>query len=120
MKLLNMDLFSPRWGHKDKYKITINENNIEINMSQRIAKYKFHDGKFENISHESLESIMRNDNIPIPENLNYFFFELITSIIENEITEENSQLELKELENWINCNTKSCQFPNTDYWKSKA
>ncbi len=120
MKVLKMDLFSPRWGHEDEYKITINENNIEINMSQRIAKYKYIDGEFKNISHESLETIMRNDNISIPENLNYFFFELIKSIIENEIMEEDSQLELKELENWINCNTKACKFPNTDYWRSKA
>ncbi|WP_151900426.1 hypothetical protein [Sulfurimonas hydrogeniphila] len=120
MYKIEMNLFSPRWGHEDRYKITINENEVEINMSQRIARYKYINGKFENTSKESLESIMRNDNIPIPENLDYFFFQLITSIIENEITEEDAQLELKELENWINCHTKSCQFPNTDYWKSKA
>jgi len=120
MKILEMNLFSPRWGHEDTYTITINENNIEINMSQRIAKYNYIDGKFENVSHESLESIMRNDNISIPENLNYYLFELVTSIIENEITEEDSHLELQELENWINCSTRACQFPNTDYWRSKA
>jgi len=120
MCTIEMNLFSPRWGHEDRYEIMIDNNKVTINMNQRIAKYKYIDGDFENTSNESLESIMRNDNIPIPENLNYFFFKLVTSIIDKEITEENSQLELKELENWINCNTKSCQFPNTDYWRSQA
>ena len=120
MKELEINLFSPRWGHEDTYNITIDKNKIEINMSQRIAKYEYIENKFKNISKESIESIMQNDNIPIPDNFIYLFFELISSIIYNEISEENSKKELLELEKWVNCMTKSCQFPTSDYWRSKA
>ena len=61
-----LEIFSPRWGHKDTYKLELTRESLLITQGPRSAKSTWRENLDPEWSGEKLEDILRNDSIYPP------------------------------------------------------
>ena len=117
---IELDLYSPRWGHSDKYSITLEENTLTVEMSTRKATCQWipdEDPKWsKDLDQDALNKILNNDSIYPPERLKSLLVRAWRSWVNRELDDTQIKSEFKELEHWINAVTEA--RPTSDYWKT--
>lgn len=116
---VKIDLFSPRWGHTDKYTIVLEESIMTITMSARKATCEWNpdeDPKWsKDLGSDALSKILNNDSIYPPEKFKNLLVRVWRSWVNNELNDEETQSEFTELEKWVNAITQAT--PQSEYWK---
>ncbi len=116
---MEVNVYSPRWGHDDTYTITMSQDRMEIKHHPRSAICKWVENKVPvwKSTDRSLFNIFRNDSIYAPENflraLEYAWIDWRS----DELDDSRVNAEIQELFDWLNTVTKA--KPETDYWKGK-
>ena len=112
---VKLDLYSPRWGHTDKYTIILEENTLTITMSVRKATCEWNpdeDPKWsKDLGSDALTKILNNDRIYPPEEFKSLLVKAWRSWVNGELNDTEIESELKELENRINTITKTTPTP---------
>ena len=115
---VELDLYSPRWGHTDRYNITLEENTLTITMSARKATCEWHSDEDQDwskdLGSDALNKILNNDSIYPPEKFKSLLVRAWRSWVNGELNDTEVENELKELENWVNAITKAT--PTSEYW----
>ena len=112
--IVDLEIYSPRWGHDDTYSVRLEMDSMEISMNARKAKAKWIERLDPEWSGDQIENIMRNDRIYPPGNIRNLFEHVWEEWRSEEITDEEAEAELKELANWLNTITRS--KPDTEFW----
>ena len=116
---LELNLYSPRWGHTDRYNITLEVSTLTVTMSARKAICEWHpdeDPKWsKDLGSDALTKILNNDSIYPPEKFQSLLVRAWRSWANGELSDTQVQNELKELEGWINTITEAT--PTSEYWK---
>nr|MCA8835111.1 Asp-tRNA(Asn)/Glu-tRNA(Gln) amidotransferase subunit GatB [Pseudomonadota bacterium] len=114
-QVLYADIFSPRWGHDDRYDLIFKKNSLVIKHLVRTAKATWdnpsHDAKW---TGEGVARMMRNDHVAPPEDIEYRLERLWRAWKTKELTLEQLQDETNALADYINIGTRA--KPNTDFW----
>ena len=112
---VELQIFSPRWGHEDTYKFELTNDSLTITMHPRITICTWHDNIDPEWSGEGLEKTLRNDSIYPPS----IFQDLVEHAWKEwrvgELDDAEVNAELQELASWLNKITLS--KPDTDFWK---
>lgn len=107
---INVDIFSPRWGHNDEYTIRLEPETLKItasNAKSTSCSYVVdHDPVWEKGS-ETLISIFRNDQIVAPENILSHVESIWEKWRDQIFTDEQTEEAFKSLITWINNITNS-------------
>lgn len=115
-KKVNLQIYSPRWGHEDTYELTLTRDSLFITQNARSARCDWQEDKDPNWSGENLESILTNDQIYPP----LIFTRLITAAWRSwrneELDDDQVERELIVLGTWLSEFSKA--KPKTDFWKS--
>ncbi len=111
---IDLEIYSPRWGHNDTYTVELDNNYMEITMQARKARATQQQGKDPVWSGESLEGIMNNDNIYPPAITQDLFERAWEAWRNGELNSQEVESELKEIASWINEVTSS--KPDTEFW----
>jgi hypothetical protein len=112
--VVNLDIFSPRWGHNDVYSVELKQDCMTISMSARKAKATWVDNCDPEWSGENIQRIMNNDGIYPPEIIQDLFERAWKAWRNGDLSEQQVDDELKLIANWINevTNTK----PKSEFW----
>jgi len=112
---IDLDIYSPRWGHDDTYTVLLSREYMTISMSARVAKCEWREGLDpEWNKHNTLEDIMNNDSIYPPTILPSLFEQVWKAWRDGELNQEQASNELQALAEWLNIITKA--KPKTDFW----
>lgn len=111
---IDLDIYSPRWGHNDNYTVELDNGFMEITMHARKARATYHTDQDPTWSGDSIESIMNNDHIYPPAITQDLFERAWKAWRDGELNDQEVEAELKEVATWINEVTKS--KPNTEFW----
>ena len=112
---VELEIYSPRWGHEDTYKIELERDFMEITMQVRKSRATWSETTDPIWSDETLEVIMTNDSISPPAAIQDLFERAWKSWRGGEITDQEVEVELKLLADWLNTITKS--KPSSDFWR---
>ncbi|QKF80762.1 hypothetical protein [Halarcobacter ebronensis] len=108
---VKIDLFSPRWGHTDEYKIVLEENIMTISMSARKATCEFDSEEnyiwSKDLGSDALFKILDNDSICYPRNLKSSLVKIWRTWVSGKLSDIEIQDKFKELETTINTTTKN-------------
>lgn len=112
---INLELYSPRWGHTDKYTLIYNESTLTfaLNNKNTICTLEYGKDPIWSELPESINSILINEDISMPEVLPELF-EFSWKKWKDGTSKEKIQEEMKILEKWLNTITNS--KPTTDFW----
>lgn len=116
MPLVNLRIYSPRWGHDDTYSVNFERDFLEISMTPRTARADWRENQDPLWTGESLTRIMNNDSIYPPHNIQRLIEYAWISWRAGNISDQQIELELLQIQDWLNTITKS--KPNTDFWNS--
>ena len=115
MTIVELELYSPRWGHNDTYKVELHQDYMEIStMQQRRCKATWVQDCDPEWSGEDLEKILRNDSIYPPAVTRNLFERAWKGWRGGELSDEQVSKEIILIGDWINTVTKS--KPNSDFW----
>ncbi len=113
------NLYSPRWGHEDRYTLTFEDNSLTIGFNANWAKAVWDNPNSDAVWEDSgreLFGILSNDQIYptrlLPELLEYLW----RKWRDEEINPQQLQNELDALVNYINIGTHG--KPTTDFWRA--
>ena len=109
-----LEIYSPRWGRNDTYKVELDPNFMEITMQARKARATWQETTDPTWSGESLNRIMTNDSISPPAALQDLFEWAWKSWRDGAITDQQAEAELQLLADWLNTITKA--KPSSDFW----
>lgn len=112
---VDLQLFSPRWGHDDVYRIELERDYLEVTMQVRVARADYRENFDPVWSGEPIERIMRNDSIWPPAHVEDFFQRVWLAWRNGELNDAGAADELQELANWINTITRA--KPRTQFWR---
>ena len=114
---VELDIYSPRWGHNDRYIVELNQAYLEIGLSGRTTRATWRDNLDPDWnSNESIHDIMNNDSIYPPTILQDLLEHAWLEWRNGNINDQQVDDELQEIANWINTITRS--KPNTNFWNS--
>ncbi len=113
--VVELEVYSPRWGHNDTYTFTLKHEFMDISMQGRSARCSWRENRNPEWSGEPLQNIFENDSIYPPA-----IFQKLVEYVWKEwrsknITDQKAETEFVELATWLNAITKS--KPQTDFWK---
>ena len=115
---IDLNIYSPRWGHDDRYTVNLQKDSMIISQAARSAKCEWQENQDPKWSKEfnknSLEAIMNNDSIYPPSILPSMFEQVWKSWRNGELDENEAKIELEALATWLNTITKA--KPNTSFW----
>ena len=111
---VDLDIYSPRWGHNDKYSVELDRDFMEITLQARTSRATWRDNLDPEWSGESIQEIMNNDSIYPPEITQDLFEHAWKEWRDGTINDQEVEQELKEVATWINEVTKS--KPKSDFW----
>ena len=114
--VINLRIFSPRWGHEDSYSVNLERDFLEITMQTRKTKAIWKDNRDPEWSGESLQEIMENDHIYPPAVTQDLFEHVWKEWRNGVITDQEAEKELQEVAVWLNAVTRA--KPNTEFWNS--
>jgi hypothetical protein len=112
---VELEIYSPRWGHEDTYTIHLTRDVMTITMQVRVAKCTWRENVNPEWSGKTLEGILNNDMIYPPSILQDLIERAWKAWRDGEIDSVQVDTELQELGAWLNTVTKS--KPRTDFWK---
>lgn len=115
MTTITAQIYSPRWGHDDKYEFELTQEAMTISMGPRKSKCIWQEGRDPIWQGEPLDAILRNDSIYQPAILPSLLEHLWTSWRNGEINDSEAQTELDAVTKWLN--TITTAKPETDFWK---
>jgi len=118
--IIKINIFTPRWGHDDVYtfrfrsdQLLVSNGTKEASCSQEVGQDPKWSG-YNEIVGNSLKNIFTNDSIYPPT----VFIDAVEHAWiawkNSEIDNENLELELRTLCEWLNTTTKA--KPNSDFW----
>jgi len=116
---VEVQVYSPRWGHDDTYTITMNRDAMKIEHHPRKAICEWVENKDPvwKCSDGSLFRIFSNDSIYAPENFVRALERAWIDWRSGELDDSKVSSEITELFNWLNTITKA--KPKTPYWKGQ-
>ena len=112
---VELQLFSPRWGHDDTYHVEFQRDFLEIRMQPRVARAEYRPNLDPLWSGEALASIMKNDSIWPPADVSRFFEKVWLAWRNGEIDDAAAAAELDALADWLNAITRA--KPRTQFWR---
>ena len=114
---IHADIYTPRWGHDDRYNFTFGKNSLTIDLDKKITKATWTDTTARpDWTGEDLFKTMRNDAIYPPHNLLKLLEHLWREWRHVKISHEQVQDELNALVEWINTSTRN--KPTTEFWNA--
>lgn len=113
---VELEIFSPRWGHTDTYRVHMTRDYMEIKMQVRSCRATYSENLDPQWSGELIESIMNNDMIYPPAITQDLFERAWLAWRNGELDDQDVAKELQAVAEWINTVTEA--KPNTDFWKS--
>lgn len=113
--IINLSLFSPRWGHEDTYSVEILRDTLTISMNARVAKATWQENQDPQWDGEPLERTMTNDHIHPPADIQDFFEYVWREWRNGNINDATADVELHQLEQWINSITSA--KPRSEFWR---
>lgn len=111
---IELNIFSPRWGHEDLYTVELSQDCMKISMQAKKAKATWCEESDPKWTGESLEKIMNNDNIYPPAITKDLFERAWKAWRNGDLNAQDVAEELRHLANWINIITKS--KPASEFW----
>jgi len=112
--LVELKIFSPRWGREDTYRIKLERDFMEITMQVRKSRVTWSDTADPIWSGETLQRTMTNDSIFPLAATQDLFERAWKSWRDGEISDQQVEAELKLLADWLNSITKA--KPRSDFW----
>jgi len=118
--IIELSIFSPRWGHKDSYEFEFTDEHISLLRGAKEAIAKFDEAgsivwSGHNVSTGNpLLNIMSDDHIYPPVYLIYAIENIWKYWLYNEISEDEFKAEFKKIEPWINDTTNA--KPDSEFW----
>jgi len=117
----NGEIFSPRWGHTDRYTVIFTPTEITIKAGMKEAVCKIDDrGNLEWSGYSTTEplfSIFKNDSILAPEVTVRAIEYAFEDWLEGHYSDADLKEGLTDLFAWINATTRS--KPTSKIWESK-
>ncbi len=112
--VVELPIFTPRWGHDDIYKVRLRRETIEISNGARTAKCSWRENLDPEWSGESLSRILSNDHIYQPEILEDLLAHAWQAWRAHELDDQGVNTELQAVATWLNTITKA--KPKTKFW----
>lgn len=112
---VDLQIFSPRWGHEDTYKLELTSESLTITQGARVAKSTWREGLDPEWSGESLERTLRNDSIYPPTNFQDLVEHAWKAWRNEELEDAEVNDELQVLASWLNEITLA--KPDTKFWQ---
>jgi hypothetical protein len=115
-------LYSPRWGHEDKYEIKLDRDHMRIGGGHKSAVCSWVEGgdpKWSGYSKSvanPLESILQNDSIYPPTVFVWALEQAWKAWRDGRLDHQRVQDEVRHLCEWVNQVSRS--KPKTDFWRS--
>ena len=119
---IEANLWSPRWGHDDEYKVTFTQDQVTIVVLKRECSFtNDSEGNLKWINNISraenpLYEILNNDSIYPPENLIRCIWYLWERWKDHGLSKEFVTEQLESLVEWVNTTTKA--KPKTEFWSN--
>lgn len=113
--VVELEIFSPRWGHDDTYRISFEKDVMEISMQARKCTLTWVEGRDPEWSGQSLESIMANDHIYPPAITADLFEHAWKAWRSGDINNQQVLEELILVAEWVNIITRA--KPQSNFWK---
>ena len=113
--IVDLRIFSPRWGHEDTYSVELDHDFMEITMGARKARAAWRDNLDPEWTGEPIKQIMNNDNIHPPAITQDLFEHVWKDWRYEELSAQEVEEELNEIAKWVNAVTSS--KPKTKYWE---
>lgn len=114
--------YSPRWGHEDTYKITMDRQQMRIDGVMKHAictwvenKNPRWTGHNEGIGNP-LQNVLENDSIYPPTVFVRALEHAWTAWRDGKLDDQQVQIEVQQLCDWVNKTSRN--RPNTDFWRS--
>ncbi|MDQ3193870.1 MAG: hypothetical protein M3P82_02595 [Bacteroidota bacterium] len=111
---INLEIFSPRWGHNDTYTIELSREEMKITMGARSTTCKFVENRDPKWEEKKLFTILSNDGITPPQKLEDLFEFVWMAWRNGELSDEDVNKELQRVAEWINVITKA--KPKSEFW----
>ena len=112
---VELQIFSPRWGHEDTYTLVLARHSLVITHGARSATCTWRENRDPEWSGESLRDILQNDSIYPPAILQNLIEHAWVSWRNGELDSSAANEELQAVADWLNEITKA--KPKTDFWK---
>ncbi|WP_305845229.1 hypothetical protein [Photobacterium leiognathi] len=112
--IVDLDVFSPRWGRNDVYSVELRQDCMTISMSVRKATAKWVENCDPEWSGENIQRIMNNDGIYPPEIIQDLFERAWKAWRNGDLSDQQVDNELKLIADWINVVTK--HKPDSAFW----
>lgn len=116
MTTIDLQIFSPRWGHDDTYSVELDRDYMEITKGGTTTRADWQANADPVWSGQSLQQIMQNDSIYPPEITQKLFQKVWTAWRDGQINDQQADAELQEVAAWINAGTRA--KPSTAFWKA--
>lgn len=113
MATVALDIYSPRWGHKDRYVIKLSAKQLHISMGARSCVCTWSDIEIPSWN-GSLQEIFENDGICSPSNFNTYLVYAWEEWKKCGLDDQSLNNELQKLVDWLN--TINLSRPNTNFW----
>lgn len=113
---VELQIFSPRWGHEDTYEVELERDHMEITRGANRARADWQDNAEPAWSGWTVEGIMGNDSIHPPAVTQRMFEKVWTSWRGGEIDDAQADAELQAVATWLNVITHA--KPRTDFWRA--
>lgn len=118
MEEFMFDVYSPRWGHEDSYRVSFASNKMSIKfLSTDISCFwDEQNGPTWQPSRDKLLEAFSNDQVQASGNFVDALEHAWSMWREKKLDYEGAKVELGELFTWLNLCTKG--VPKSDFWKS--
>lgn len=113
--IIEVGLYSPRWGHEDQYKFLFRMDKLKISQGPSERTAEWIDGHDPVWKGRPLVEIMHNDLIWPPEGLEGLLEHIWQGWRNGHLTAEDMQREMGALAKYLNASTRA--KPNTEFWK---
>jgi len=112
---IDLRIYSPRWGHDDTYRITLEQDRLSIDMQARHCEANYRENLDPEWSGEPLFHIFRNDSIYAPEVFQRCLEWAWLEWRNGNISDDDIVGEMEQLAEWLNTTTRA--KPNSDFWR---
>jgi hypothetical protein len=113
--VVELEIFSPRWGHEDTYTVNLTQDFMEISMGVRKCKATYDDCTDPIWTGELIDKIMGNDSIYPPVITQDLFEYAWKSWRNGDLNDQEVTKELTMVAVWINTVTKA--KPQSNFWQ---
>lgn len=113
--VVELQIYSPRWGHSDTYTFEMAREQMKISMGPRSTTCTWRENLDPLWGGEQLHDILRNDSIYPPEIFQSLIEHAWKSWRNGELDDQGVRTELQVVVEWLNKITEA--KPRTDFWR---